>query len=688
MVPPYPPTRTVDAYEDIAGVRLPDPYRWLEEETDEVTHWQRQQARLAEDHVKEWPHYDTLRELVHRYSVDRFPNMPRYAGGRWFRADTPVKGRAPRVVVADEPFGAGEVVVDLADLHTVDTYLSWQSPAPDGRTLAIGICTDGSEQNTIRLIDVDSRQHHDHVPEQVLYDSWTGGVAWLPDSSGFYFYALTGPVRELDLAVFRHDLDKEPPTAPEPIPVPAGGPDYTAIQVSRDGRWIVAVHGLATPSPVAVLDTHDPAPEWRPFVTDVSGTVAGHVFGDTYIALTDVDAPRGRIVAIPLDSADANDTSAWVDLVAASDAVLRSITAIGDVLYVTEFVDTYAKVRIVDRTGADLGTVALPGSGALYELPFALMSVLSPPHPDEFLFGFSTLASSWAIYRHRLADNEVELLRPAEVTVPGAIVEDYFATSPDGTAIPYHILRLKSTVYSMPHPTLLYAYGGFNVPWLPMFPGAMASFAAAGGLFVHAHLRGGAEYGKDWWDAGRMANKENCYADLYAVAEDLITRGVTTTDLLGVTGGSNGGLMAGVAITQRPDLWRVGVPRVPFLDVLGALRDPYGEGVVTMEFGDPTDADEVRRLSRFSPYHLVRDGTEYPAVYVDAGATDPRCPPWHARKWAARMQAAQAGDAPVLIRIWDDVGHGWATPALTMVTEYTEWLAFVMLHLGLIPSAG
>jgi prolyl oligopeptidase len=211
----------------------------------------------------------------------------------------------------------------------------------------------------------------------------------------------------------------------------------------------------------------------------------------------------------------------------------------------------------------------------------------------------------------------------------------------------------------------------------------MAAFVAAGGLFVHCHLRGGGEYGLDWWAGGRLKNKQNCYHDLYAIAEDLVSRGETRTDLLAVTGASNGGLMAGVVAVQRPDLWRVVVPRVPLMDLIGACRDPYGRNAISIDFADPDDPDDVRRLAGFSPYHLIEDGKRYPAVYVDAGDTDPRCPPWHARKFAARLQAAQAGDAPILVHIWSNVGHGAATAKHIEIEEQTEWLAFVMQQLGM-----
>jgi prolyl oligopeptidase len=249
-------------------------------------------------------------------------------------------------------------------------------------------------------------------------------------------------------------------------------------------------------------------------------------------------------------------------------------------------------------------------------------------------------------------------------------------TAPDSSQVS------DSSDYST-QPTLIYAYGGFNVPLMPQFPGPMATFVAAGGIFVHAHLRGGAEFGRDWWEGGRMSKKQNCYHDLYAVAEDLIAAKRCTPQSLAVTGTSNGGLMVGVAVTQRPDLWAAAVPRVPFLDLVGGCREPYGRMSVKMEFADIEVAEEVRRMAGFSPYHLVHKGVRYPAVYIDAGGTDPRCPPWHARKFAAGLQAATGGSAPILLHIWENTGHGWATDKKIALNENTEWLAFALRHVGL-----
>jgi prolyl oligopeptidase len=454
------------------------------------------------------------------------------------------------------------------------------------------------------------------------------------------------------------------------------------VVVSRDGRYAVALERLRNPIPVAIATLGNNPMRWRPFVTSIDGTLAGHVVGDHYIAITDIGAPRGRLVAIPLEAEYPNDPSTWQELLAESNATLRTVTLVGDALYLTELVETYARVRIVDLNGKDLGEVPLPTCGAVSEMPFPLMNLSPKGHPERFLFGFSSLTVSQGIYSYARGESRIEAVSEPQVRLENTVVEDRWAVSADGTRIPYHIVRRRDLSSTWPQPTLIYAYGGFNYPLVPQFPGPMAAFVAAGGMFVHAHLRGGAEFGREWWEGGRLGNKQKCYDDLFAVTEDLIAHQRSTPQLLAVTGSSNGGLMAGVAVTQRPDLWRVVVPRVPSLDLVGACREPYGRMCTMMEYANVEDPAEVRRLATFSPYHLVRDGVSYPAVFLDAGDTDPRCPPWHARKFAARLQRATSGSAPILLHVWENAGHGWATDTNTALAEYAEWLAFTLRHLG------
>lgn len=682
----YPETRTEDAVDVLAGVAFADPYHWLEADTDEVRRWQADQAALASRTVRQWPHFEALKASVSRFSTSRFATAPRSAAGRWFRMHLPKGATQSVAIVADSLTGDGRVLFDpVSETPDKPPFLSWISPSPDGRVLALGVCGDGSENNTIRLVDVESGALLANPPTQLLMDNWSGGAQWLPDSSGFYFTALAGTAKEFDMHVYQYDLTAGAPARQVDLPHSGDKLEYPVARPSPDGRWVIALADLLHPTPFAMLDRTADDARWRPFVTEIKDTLAGHIVGDDYIAVTDVDAPRGRIVAISLTSQTPNDPASWREIVPQSQAVIRGVRPVGDKLYVNEFVDTYARVRIVEADGAAAGEVPLPGKGAIAELPFPLMNVSLPVEQSGFLFSFSSLAASWGSYLHRPGAAEIETVTAPEVVLEGAVIEDHWAVSADGTRIPYHVLRLPQATTDQPRPALIYAYGGFNAPWTPQFPGAMAAFAAAGGLFVHGHLRGGGELGRDWWEGGRLKTKQNGYQDLYAIAEDLIVRGVTRSDLLGVTGGSNGGLMSGVAAVQRPDLWRVVVPRVPLFDIIGACREPYGRYAVAADFGDPDDPDEVRRMALFSPYQLVEKGVTYPAIYIDACDTDPRCPAWHSRKLAARLQAAQGGDAPILVHIWTNVGHGWATAKDAQIEESTEWLGFVMQQMGMTP---
>ncbi|MFI9551100.1 prolyl oligopeptidase family serine peptidase [Nonomuraea endophytica] len=674
MTLPYPPARTVEVFEDVAGVRAPDPYRWLEEETPEVRRWQRRQAELATAVVYDGQDPGEVRALVQAYDAGSRPALPKYAAGRWFRAD------GSSVVVADEPLGAGRALIDLAGFGDEDhpAVLSWLAPSPDGRVLALGVCTDGSEHNTIRLVEVDTGRLLDGAPEQVLHSAWAGGVSWLPDGSGFYFFALTGTPQDFRQAVFLHRHGR---TTLEPIPVGAGSREYTLVQMSPGSRWAIACHRVGSPIPVAVRDLSRPATAWRPFVTECAGTIAGHVVGDHYIAVTDVGAARGRVVSIPLDAADPGDPAGWTELVPEGDSVLRSLLPVGGRLYLSEFDQTFARVRVIDHTGTVTGEVPLPGRGALAAPFFAMTALATGPPAADFVFAFSTPTSSWGVYRHRPGRAGLETLAAPAITLDAGL-EVGHAVAADGVAVPYHVVRPAGSDPARPAAVLISAYGAANVPLLPQYQPDLAAFVAAGGVLVQAYLRGGGEFGRDWHLAAHRENKHVRDADLVAVAEHLIAEGVTDTGRLALTGGSDGGLMCGVAVTTRPELWRAVLPRAPLLDLIGGTRDPYLDFVIRKAWADPDDPEEVRRLLRLSPYQLAGPG-DFPAVYIQAGANDPRCRPWHARKFAARMQAAQRGAAPILLHVFDNAGHGAATAHDVALAQDAEWLAFLIGTLGL-----
>jgi prolyl oligopeptidase len=679
----YPQTPRYEVVERVAEIRTVDPYRWLEGETDDVLAWQTAQAELATTTIAASCRVSRARELIEHFAAGSRPTLPRRGGDHWFRATHDDQGTT--LVVASSAFGQGRVLVRLDDLAVDEQapVIAWLRPSPDGRVLAFGVCTDGSEHHHVHLVDVDSgRLHADH-PRQMLHSAWAGGVSWSADGSGFHYFALTGTAEEFRQAVFYYKLGDHDGTVVD-VPVPEGSHEYTYVEASADGRWLVASHRLGSPIAVAVRDVVADGP-WRSFITDCSGTVAGHVLGDELVAVTDLDAPRGRLVAIPLDAESPSDPSEWRELLPETDAVLCSVEVVAGHLYVSELVDTAARIRVLTPEGVVVEEVPLPDAGALAAPFFRLTALSSRASDKEFLFAHSSPVRSWGVYSHRPGEG-VQTLVPPRVQVDGEVAMDV-ATSEDGTAIPFLVVRPAGLTAS-PSPTLISAYGAAGVATLPAYQPDLAAYVAAGGVLVQAYLRGGGEFGRDWFRAADRERRAVRDADLVAVAEHLIDTGLTTPRQLALTGGSDGGLMCGVAVTSRPDLWVAVLPREPLFDLIGGIRHPYLEFVIRKAWGDPDLPGDVRRLQAISPYERVVPA-DYPAVYVQAGAEDARCPPWQARKFVARLQAAQLGAAPILLHVWDNAGHGAATSASVAADQDTEWLAFLMaaLRLPLTPGA-
>jgi prolyl oligopeptidase len=684
----YPASPAIPSQITLAGLAFDDPYRWLEQESDATLRWQRAQAALAAAEVAASPHHAAMEEAVGALLSARRVALPRHAADRWYR--TEASGERGTVVVCSQaPFGEGEVLFSTeAHRPGATLFVSWIAPSPDGALLALGLCDDGSEANRILLVDTATRQLLDGAPPQRLMDSRAGGVQWLADARSFFFTALAGAATDFDQQVFVHRRLPEPHTEPCDIPW-VGSRECRAVIPSADGRYAVALERMNDVIPVAVAALGEGPLRWRPFLRKTRGTVAGQIVGSRYIAMTDVGAPRGRVVAIPLDAADPDDSSQWIELVAESEAVLRSVAFTGAHMYMNELVDTYSRIRVQDLTTGATGIVPLPAQSVISDFGYPFGNALPRQHGDHFLFALGSLTRSWAVYQHTPGTAAAVQLTDPAAALGDVVVEDRDAVSRDGTRIPYHVVRPADLPAGVPAATLLYAYGGFNVPLLPQFPGAMGAFVRAGGVFVHAHLRGGGEFGRDWWNAGRFEQKQNCYDDLYAVAEDLIASGQATPATLAVTGESNGGLMAGVAATQRPDLWAAAVLRVPRLDLIGACETAYGRNSTLEDRARSLDDPaEIARLAGYSPYHQLRAGIAYPAVYAEAGATDPRCPPQDARKFIAKLQTLSPEGAPALLHVWENAGHGWATSRDVEVRQYAAWLTFALKQLGgaLAPS--
>ena len=576
----------------------------------------------------------------------------------------------PILHVSELPDGPDRVLIDPGE-QTLD----WFYPSPDGRLVAYGLAARGSEQSVLHLVDVGTGMV---LPDRIPHTSFAV-VAWLPDSTGFYFSAGLGPDTEQPQKyIFFHRVGTDRPTQPEPA-VFRDDEDFIFPQVSDDGRWVAAVSSETEPRPDSILDrTGDGV--WRPFLLDVPAVFNGFFMDDRYVAITTEDAPRGRLVSIPLVSP--TDRSTWTELVPESDAVMRSVTPVADRLVLEELVDTSSRLRVLLRDGSVEATVPLPQPGTA-----ALSTSTYRQTADQAVAadgnGFTFVRSSWsttpAVCRYDLLEGRVDIIEqgpPPPFEVEAFLAE---ARRSDGGRVTAWVVR-RPAAAAAPAPTLVYGYGGWNVAFgHPVGLGSFAPFVEAGGTMVFAHLRGGGEYGVDQWFGGFRETKQHTFDDLYAIVEHLVAGGVAARDRVAVVGASNGGLLAAVALTQRPDLFAAVVSLVPLTDMLRYTRDPY-PAEFALEYGDPADPAAASWLRAYSPYHSIRDGVRYPATLVVCGDTDVRCPAWHGRKLVARLQEATASDAPILYRLRRDSGH------LTSARrDMHEWLGFVMERLGIEP---
>jgi prolyl oligopeptidase len=521
------------------------------------------------------------------------------------------------------------------------------------------------------------------LPDRILYTSF-GCVAWLPDASGFY----TNAGRDVDTVDARkrilfHRIGDDRAGEPAALEFRER---FVAPQISADGRYVVAVESEVTPRPAYLLD-REAGGDWRPFLRDLAGTVIIGVFvADEYVAISTEGAPRGRVVAIPV--ASPLDHSTWRELVPEGDGVMRGISLVGDKLVLAELLDGSSRIRIFSTDGALEEEVPLPGRGSvkldgLWWGQMAIDPVIAAGD-GEFSFVFSTFTAAPALYRYVVEERRLEELAAPASRLEGATVRHLSCTSSDGAEVRYDVVHRKDLDLSKPRPTLVYGYGGWNIAFVPIYLGRYAPFIDAGGVFVFAYLRGGGEFGIDWWHQGRLARKQRTFDDLYAVAEDMIARGLTTSELLAAAGASNGGLLAGAAAVQRPDLFRVVVSKVPLLDLLRYDRDPMGS-LFVIEYGDPRKPEDARVLAAYSPYHNIREGVDYPATLVVCGDQDVHCFPWHGRKFVARLQRATTSERPILLRIWEGYGH--IAALVSEPWQTAEWLGFVMSELGMSPPS-
>jgi prolyl oligopeptidase len=669
--------------EALHGVEITDPYRWLEDDSEEVAEWTDAQNEYARE-VLETPHRDALESYYEGVVRVTDYESVTAAGDRYFQEIAGPEDEQPTLYVfdslADLRDGDGRTLVDPTEFdETGTTSMDWYVPGPEGDLLAYGIAEGGDEQYDVHVVDVDDGSEREVLREVGRIGGERFG--WVtPDDDempvGFY-YVSTGNAADgtqLQKELRYHELGTE--MAADTVVTD----EFTERQwptLDTDGETLV-VQTMEdwTRSDVFVYDGPPRAAELTPVVTGYDALFQPELSEETLYLLTNESAPFRRVVATPLsDALDDSErpVSEFTTVVPESEAVLRSIEVTDSHLYVHAHRNAHSELSVYDETTAELTEIDLP--------EFCSVQALSTGSDGSAFFLGTSYTDPLTVCRVHSEDASVETLTQQDVAVPFEItVSQEWFTSADGTEVPAFVVRREGVTADGTNPALLTGYGGFKINRTPAFDRFSLPFLRAGGVKVVANLRGGSEFGEQWHAEGRRENKQNVFDDAIAVAEGLIERGWAAADALGVAGGSNGGLLVGALVTQRPDLWSGALCNVPLLDMLRFHQFLLGESW-TSEYGSPDDPEAFAYLREYSPYHNVSE-TAYPATLFTTALGDTRVHPSHARKMAARMQAATTGSDPILLRVDDESGHGVGKPTSMQIREQAERWGFLSKHLG------
>jgi prolyl oligopeptidase len=667
------------------GLAVAEAYRWLENFDDpEVRAWNEAQNRYSRAQLDAMPGRDQiearLRTLYTAMSAEHY-GLKMCQGMIFAIKNQPPKEQPLLVLLESADDLASERV--LLDPNEIDpsgsTTIDFYQPSLDGRLVAVSLSQNGSEEGTLHVYEVATgRELGDLIP-RVTYPTAGGSVAWNADSSGIYYTRYPQgderppEDRNFYQQVYFHQLGSATDQDSYVI-----GKDFPRIaeidlRTTPDGRYLLASVANGDGGEFAHY-LRDPDNRWTQ-ITGFHDQVIAAEFGvdDTLYLLGRAGTPRGAILGLPLSM----PVLAHASIVAPERGVsIEKITPTDTRLYVTELDGGPSQVRVYDRAGNQQGLLPMPPVSAVREI-VALEG-------DEVLIRANSFIEPPAWFRFRPEDEEPEPTA-LQTTTPADFgdveVLREFATSRDGTRLPLNILRRKGIDLDGDNPTILYGYGGYGISLSPYFDATASLWLDQGGVYAIANLRGGGEYGEEWHRAGNLTNKQNVFDDFLAAAEYLIEAGYTRPERLAIVGGSNGGLLMGAALTQRPDLFRAVVSYVGIYDMLRVELDPNGAFNVT-EFGTVTDPEQFEALYAYSPYHHVTDGVAYPAVLLVTGDHDGRVNPAHSRKMAARLQAATSSGRPVLLRTSPNTGHGIGTSLNERIAEDADVYAFLFDQLG------
>lgn len=677
----YPQTHRTDVVESHFGIVVPDPFRWLEadaRDNEDVATWVRSQDDLTKSYLASLPGRDRLRSrLAELFDHERL-TAPRKRGDRYFFTRNPGLEDHPILFVARSDRSEECVLID-PNRWSDDggAALAEWAVSRNGKYVAFAMQDGGSDWRTIRVLDVETGAV---LPDEVAWARFTT-IAWASDGSGFFYSRFPEPPPKkgfeapvTEHAVYFHALGSGQADDRLVHPTPTGQVLIHTVMVTPDGRYLIIYSSPGAGSnTVSVVDLEDP--DWlpRPIVTTPghNWTYAGNE-GSRLFLVTDAGADRGRIVAVEISDRDLQFVDVLPEL---DDRTISDAALIGGRLLVTTLVDMRMELARYHLDGTADGVVALPGVGTIGGFQ-------GRPDEDEAFFVFTSYDAPTTIYRYGVAERNLAVWAEPAIAIDLAKfeVEQRFFSSKDGTRIPLSVVRRSGQTGAIP--TILYGYGGYGISMLPYYRPEVLAWVEAGGAYAVAGLRGGGEYGKPWHDAGRLARKQNVFDDFIAAAEDLVRAGVAKAGGLAIQGESNGGLLVGAAVNQRPDLFAAALPGVGVMDMLRFARFTNGRFWMS-DYGDPEQEADFRNLLSFSPYHNIQSGMDYPAILVTTADTDDRVVPAHSFKYAAALQAAKIGDRPHLLRVDQRAGHGGGKPMSKVVDEIADLWSFAARWTGL-----
>ncbi len=678
----YPETVRQDIVDDHHGTKVPDPYRWLEDDNAaETKAWVIAQNKVTYNYLDQIPERARLKErLTKLWNFERY-GIPSKQGGRYFFSKNNGLQNQSVLYVADSLEATPRVLLDPNTLSSDGTMaLSGYRISEDGNLMAYGISTSGSDWNEWKVRDVRTGADlSDHL-------KWVkfSGASWTKDGKGFFYSRYDAPKAGDALK----GVNKFQKLYFHKVGTPQGEdvliyerrdqPDWGfGGSVTDDGRFLIISIWQGTDPRNRVYYRDLTRPD-APVVKLLDDYDADYSFvdneGGVFWFYTDLKAPRGRVIAI--DTANP-DRAQWKEVIPQAADTLKGVNLFGEKFLCTYLKDARSAVKLFSREGKPLGEVALPGLGSAGGFG-------GKRSDTETFYSFTSYTAPGTIYRYDVTSGTSSVFRAPTVDFDSARYEtrQVFYTSKDGARVPMFLTHKKGLKLDGANPTYLYGYGGFNISQTPGFSVSMAVWLEMGGVYAVANLRGGGEYGEEWHQAGTKLKKQNVFNDFIGAAEWLIAKRYTRPDKLAIAGGSNGGLLVGACMTQRPELFGACLPAVGVMDMLRFHKFTIG-WAWTSDYGSADNAEEFKALHAYSPYHNLKPGVRYPATLVTTADHDDRVVPAHSFKFAARLQETQHRlGPPVLIRIETKAGHGAGKPTAKLIEEAADKLGFVVRELG------